>query len=188
MIDISSALTIPGWMEPDELEYLAHAASKSPRIVEIGSWQGRSARALVDNTDGVVICVDTWDNSAVGIKGWWRGEQVPEEWQKDDWLYRLFCENLKDVLFERVFPIRVNSLRAAKERPPSKADFIFIDADHSYEAVKADILAWRKHLAPNGILAGHDYGFPDYPGVKQAVDELVGPVRVINTIWTTEAI
>ena len=60
-------------------------------------------------------------------------------------------------------------------------DFIYIDADHSFEAVKRDLeLAWPL-IRPGGALAGHDYticeervidrghyaGF----GVKQAVDE-----------------
>jgi hypothetical protein len=60
-------------------------------------------------------------------------------------------------------------------------DFVYIDADHSYEAIKHDLeLAWPL-IRPGGALAGHDYtlcedrvidrshyaGF----GVKQAVDE-----------------
>lgn len=34
--------------------------------------------------------------------------------------------------------------------------FVFIDADHSYEAVKKDVMAWRGKVEPGGILAGHD--------------------------------
>ena len=46
-------------------------------------------------------------------------------------------------------------------------DFVFIDADHSYEAVKKDILAWKGRTS---FLCGHDYG---HPGVKQACHELL---------------
>ena len=38
---------------------------------------------------------------------------------------------------------------------------IFIDGDHSYEAVRADLAAWEPKLVPGGILAGHDFGNND---------------------------
>jgi predicted O-methyltransferase YrrM len=52
-------------------------------------------------------------------------------------------------------------------------DFVFIDADHSYEGCKADIEAWFPKVKPGGLLSGHDYDNPDFPefGVKRAVDE-----------------
>ena len=62
-------------------------------------------------------------------------------------------------------------------------DFVFIDADHSYEAVRADILAYRPLVKRGGILAGHDYA-PKWEGVRQAVDELLPKVSVTTTIWS----
>lgn len=50
------------------------------------------------------------------------------------------------------------------------ADFIFIDAGHSYDAVKADIAAWLPKVKPGGWFGGHDY-HPKFPGVIAAVDE-----------------
>lgn len=50
------------------------------------------------------------------------------------------------------------------------ADFVFIDAGHSYHAAKADIAAWRPKVKPGGFLMGHDY-HPKFPGVIRAVDE-----------------
>lgn len=47
-----------------------------------------------------------------------------------------------------------------------KADIVFIDGDHSYEAVKKDIATWYPRT--NRILAGHDY---DMGHVTQAVTE-----------------
>lgn len=49
-------------------------------------------------------------------------------------------------------------------------DFIYIDADHSYEAVKADIEAWWPLVSQKGMLAGHDFD-DQHPGVKKAVIE-----------------
>lgn len=55
--------------------------------------------------------------------------------------------------------------------PTPIADWIFIDADHSYESVRDDLAAWYPLLKVDGLFCGHDYGKSDYPGVTQAVDE-----------------
>lgn len=51
--------------------------------------------------------------------------------------------------------------------------FVFLDGDHSYLGVAADIEAWRKALGFGGVLCGHDYGDPNFPGVREAVDALI---------------
>lgn len=55
-------------------------------------------------------------------------------------------------------------------------DFIYIDANHSYEYVKQDLIAWFSKLKVGGIFAGDDYTYVHNPGeglygVVQAVDE-----------------
>lgn len=73
-------------------------------------------------------------------------------------------------------------------------DLVFIDADHSYEAVKEDIVLWESLVKPNGVLCGHDYGIdrdygkdekPRHPGVAKAVDEIFGcEVSVLDCgVW-----
>lgn len=62
------------------------------------------------------------------------------------------------------------STEAARHVADGWADFIFIDAAHSYQAVKADIAAWLPKLKPQGWFGGHDY-HPAHPGVMRAVDE-----------------
>ncbi len=64
-------------------------------------------------------------------------------------------------------------------------DFVFIDADHSYEAVRDDIRNWRPKVRRGGWLGGHDYRSDKWPGVVRAVDEAFGG-RVEHrkgTIW-----
>jgi predicted O-methyltransferase YrrM len=74
------------------------------------------------------------------------------------------------------------SVEAAENFDDNSMDFVFLDADHSYESVKADITAWWPKIKPGGWLCGHDYGgwlvvkrggkeTKQYFGVKQAVDE-----------------
>lgn len=61
------------------------------------------------------------------------------------------------------------------------ADFIFIDAAHDYESVKADILCVSQLIVPGGVIAFDDYGLTGETeeglehGVKRAVDELIPP-------------
>ena len=72
------------------------------------------------------------------------------------------------------------SIAAANEivlDPP--ADLIFVDADHSYPAVRADFLAWAPHLAPAGTIAFHDSRCcPARPDL----DAATGPVRLVDEI------
>jgi len=46
-------------------------------------------------------------------------------------------------------------------------DFVYIDADHSFDSVMQDIIVWAQRVRVGGIVSGHDY---DLPGVKEAVD------------------
>ena len=68
---------------------------------------------------------------------------------------------------------RIDSVQAAASFDDASLDFIFIDAEHSYESAFADIAAWWPKLKPGGFLFGHDYGQPRFPGVQQAFDELL---------------
>lgn len=49
-------------------------------------------------------------------------------------------------------------------------DFVFLDGDHSEEGITADLAAWLPALRPKGLLGGHDYGDPNFPGVQRAVE------------------
>lgn len=76
----------------------------------------------------------------------------------------------------RVVVIHQPSVEAAKEFLDGALDFVFIDANHSYAAVKEDIEAWLPKLKPGALLSGHDYAnLDDACGleVQRAVDEAV---------------
>ena len=62
-----------------------------------------------------------------------------------------------------------------------KVDLVFIDADHSYEGCRKDILLYSKRINGKGCLSGHDI---DFPGVNKAVNELVRTYDVgPNNVW-----
>lgn len=169
-------------MDASDLTWLAQKAQAHSRIVEIGSWLGRSTLALADHTAGKVWAVDTW-----------RATGELEVLQKDhpgDWIYEGFLKNLQGR--NNVVPVRMTSLEASRALSGLKYDMIFIDGSHDYASVKEDIEAWRPLLQSGGLLCGHDF---DWLDVKKAVYECLpqiarakalGPAELkVDAIWYT---
>jgi len=50
-------------------------------------------------------------------------------------------------------------------------DAVYIDADHSYEAVKKDLEISLLKVKNGGAIIGHDYNHNKFPGVVKAVNE-----------------
>ena len=69
--------------------------------------------------------------------------------------------------------MRMTSEAAAAQTLDASLDFVFIDADHSYEGCSQDIRLWAPKVRPGGLLCGHDYDHirPEFHGVNRAVDE-----------------
>jgi predicted O-methyltransferase YrrM len=86
-----------------------------------------------------------------------------------DNLYQKFKSNMArlDGLYKEH---RMTTNEAVHLFKDESLDGVFIDADHSYEAVKKDIADWIPKIRRGGILAGHDY-IQTFGGVVQAVNE-----------------
>lgn len=182
-MNIENALKIDGWMKPEELQWLATQAAFHDCIAEVGSWMGRSTRALGDNTAGIVIAVDTWAGSNEPAHKKLLASKDP------DWLYEQFKDNVAGLLArEIVRPHRTASTAAANhfQEMGIKFDMIFLDAAHDYENVKADIKAWAPLLAKDGLLCGHDFG--TCAGVNRAVMEAYPTAHKVGagSIWASK--
>ena len=57
---------------------------------------------------------------------------------------------------DRAELVRKPSVEAAKDFPDGFFDYVYIDAEHTTEAVKADITSWYPKVKKFGMLAGHD--------------------------------
>ena len=126
------------------------------------------------NKNQKIYAVDTWAGSEEHIDPS-NLNYNPELAQNPDWLYNLYLQNIEPVK-DIITSIRKSSLEAVNNFEDKSLDFVFIDAAHDYENVKADILAWLPKLKKTGILAGHDY----YPGdpVQIAVDEIFSSFKI----------
>jgi hypothetical protein len=142
---------------------IVQAAPQKAHFVEVGVWKGRSAAFMAVEiiNSGKIIeldLVDTWEGSE---------EHQPMLYN----LFDVFEKNIKPVR-SYVNVRRMDSLSAAVTYEDKSLDFVFIDAAHDYENVKADIKAWLPKIKPGGYLAGHDY--PTWEGVTKAVNEIFG--------------
>ncbi len=77
--------------------------------------------------------------------------------------------------FPQLHVLRMSSLEAAKMFPRKYFDLVFLDSDHSYEAVVNDIKVWLPLIKEGGLLTGHDYN-KTHPGVVKAVTDCVGKI------------
>lgn len=182
IMDIRDAMKIDGWMSPLELAWLAQWAKVSSNIVEIGSFQGRSTKALVQNAKGTVTAVDTWGGDASTRAALEAAGNRILTVMPPEYLFEEFQRNMEG--HSNLIIKRMKSLEAAASLNGDKFDLIFIDAGHDYVEVKADVEAWRPHLAPGGLLAGHDYDPIKWPQVVRAVDELLPERKIaVDSIW-----
>lgn len=126
-------------------------------LCEVGSFAGESAKLFLDSGKFARIhCVDVWNDPRVEAA----------------------FDTFHAQHAERVSKVKARSPQAADLFPDASLDVVYIDADHTYEAVKADIRAWHPKVRDGGWICGHDYGWP-WLGVIQAVGELLGKPKYV---------
>lgn len=159
------------WFGEESQDVLARLAVEvahlSGDIVEVGSWAGRSTVALAKAVDETVHAVDTWAGSP--------GEISAELAAERD-VYAQFLANVEGL---NVKPHRMGWEQYFDEhRDPVK--FCFIDAEHTYENVTANIAAVRPLMVPGGIICGDDV---HHQPVLQAVVEAFPAATAEATVW-----
>lgn len=143
--------------------------NNSQKVLELGVWRGETVEDILRNCDiKEYWAVDHWRVCQDGV--------IPPVLQmyvaeKEEYHLATCGKMLK---FPSLRVMRLDSIAASQLFPKDYLDLIFIDADHGYEAVKMDIKVWTPIIKEGGIICGHDYGRPKWPGVKKAVDEIFG--------------
>ncbi len=125
---------------------------------EIGVDIGHLAYHLLNNmSDLKLYCVDPWQFYKE-YDDLLAGDQATFERRYSETLNRL------SVFRERAVVLRCCSTSADLEQ----LDFVFIDANHSYESVIEDVHYWWPRLRAGGMLFGHDFS---ETGVNKAITE-----------------
>ncbi len=150
---------------------LADMAAQVPadqEIVELGVFQGRSTLMMAwgarQGHGAHVTGIDPWS-----LEG-----NVYDPPFTDDGSRRWAMHWVQSLGYSRdINLIQDFSHRVAEVWNGKPVGLLYVDGDHTKEGAKRDVLSWARHLAPGATIAVDDYGHPDWPGVGEAVDELV---------------
>lgn len=164
--------------------------------VELGVWRGDSTARFAQRA-ARVYAVDSWsvvpykhDSAEHGtyedyLRRYARvvGSKNPEDFQKYyNKLYMkvlerfrnepkvVVCRMTTDEYFACHTP-RVDEFPPGHGRSKRFINWVYVDANHSYESCKRDLVNSVDIIKPGGIILGDDYG--NKPGVTKAVDEFV---------------
>ena len=160
---------IPGWFNyAESYDQIVHEIPDDGKIVEIGSFLGRSTHYLATslmnaNKENVKIyCVDTFEGSS---------EHVNLKLPKD--FFSIFKENLKFFIGrEMVIPCqgRSDSEDILNKFEDRSIDYIMVDGAHEHEPVLDDIENWWPKLKSDGVMLGDDF---DLESVSEAVRQMM---------------
>lgn len=120
-------------------------------IVEVGSFQGTSTM-LFAMFCKKVYSVDCYDYP-VPPSG-----RIPSHDQTFIDAERIFIDRTKDI--ENIEKIKKHSVEAALDFEDGTLDAVYIDAEHDYANVLADVRAWKNKIKKGGVLCGHDWSLP----------------------------
>jgi len=162
---------------------------KLEKIAEIGVLQGANSNEILGSPAVDIIkdyiAIDPWREWKIGREF---SRKTQKDWDND---YKAVLKYMQ--WFPQLRVMKLPSLEAAPLFKDGYFDLVFIDGDHSYDAVIADIKAWIPKVRNGGILCGHDYVATsrrkiDWHDVIHAVDDFFGDKKSIlgDTVWAVE--
>ena len=118
--------------------------------VEIGTFKGEYSKEILQRWDGTLFMVDVWNELG--------DEYIDSSNHKnfEGGVYGQCMQNIKGF-DDRAIMIRAKSEIASTFFEDNSLDFIYIDANHSYDFVKQDIKLWYPKVKKGGLVMGHDY-------------------------------
>lgn len=180
--EVKSWKDIHGWFDYEDLyRHIVQVLPDNGRFVEVGCWMGKSIAAFLSfaKEEGKrfnIHVVDTFQSKPANE------EQAAILNMHGGNIRKMFEGNMSALgLLDKINVHAEDSVFAANSFIPGTVDAVFIDGDHSEEAVYKDICAWAPTLKKGGIIAGHDI---DEVGVKQAVFRFFGTdYETVGRCW-----
>jgi hypothetical protein len=139
------------------------------KVLEVGCAYGFHTKQVISNTEiESYIMVDPYvpytnDVFSDAVQNVYKDGPL----SNFDQFLNLVMKELSEYK-EKITHIRKPSIEASKDIEDGSLDAIFVDGDHSYNAVKEDLSVWWPKLRIGGTLCGDDYWMPD---VARAVHE-----------------
>jgi len=166
------------------------------KFAEIGVFRAHSAKYILYKCHNIID--EYWGIDKYDTR--WNGVTYTHPKLDEHRWHEMYIRSCRFTPFYPQFKImRMSSEEAAQlfpKRffPDGYFDFVYIDADHTYDMVKNDIQLWLPIVKKGGLIGGHDYGFPDeicrYGGVQKAVDEMFEADRIVvykkQGVWLVE--
>jgi hypothetical protein len=150
----------------ESAEFLKETRTGPFFVAEIGVYQGENALDMLEGLNiGTISLVDPYEDG-LGY------DPAQEESNIHPMEARLIAMARLEKHESKIIWCKVPSLFAAQVSP-DYFDYVYIDGDHRYEAVSADIRAWWQKIKSGGILAGHDYRSTYRPDIHQGIDKAV---------------
>jgi Methyltransferase domain len=149
---------------------------RGARCAEVGVWRGDfSERILRDTAPRELHLVDPWLFMPSYPESWYGGLSATSQADMDEIFAALSTRFDREVSEGVVIIHRLRSVDAAREFPDGFFDWLYLDADHTFEAASADLARFWPKVRPDGYLTGDDYldGGWWEGGVKRAVDEFI---------------
>lgn len=184
------SLPNPGedWLPMLNREMLAQVLQPLPpgaKVLEIGSWLGRSACFILEVNPSVELhCIDVWEDL-----------RLPKEEIEEaaDECYSQFRDNLAQLGFlDKVHTLRDTSRNVLDHFQEGTLDVIYIDGSHEEEDVYHDFHNAYKLLKLKGHVVGDDWNWNSVSkGVMRAfweineTEERFFPIRSAVTAYHT---
>lgn len=146
---------------------------------ELGVKEGHNLRYLLDRADTSIAmsyAVDPWKPYIDGDWGL-QSQDLVTGWKNTAMAI------LNDYQHKIQF-LEMTSTEATAHIPDNSLDYIFIDGDHSYEAVLKDVTTYWSKIKSGGIFAGHDWNLDS---VNRAVKEFREENQIATEIQFTNS-
>lgn len=163
---------IHGFLSVPEAELLYKLASEVPaggRIVEIGSFQGKSTVCLglgAKQAGAQVWAVDPHEDCQVNATTHYGMEN-----------HAALLKNLVGFgVADTVRVVALPSCAVSGRLISDYIDLVWIDGDHDYESVSYDLRMWSNTITDTGKIAVHDSS-GHFPDVNRALDEFLAKGR-----------
>lgn len=186
-------------------------------LLEVGSWCGASAltwsQALTSYNaqEGLITCIDLWEPFFNILEHPGEAYIAINEALENGSAYELFKNNIKSIKFDIQY-IRGKSENILPLLAEGVFDVVYVDGNHTYDTVRADLEIAKSLVSEGGIICGDDLnlqmdqcdietalqnpnqdtvrdpktGKNFHPGVTLAVNEIFGKVSSWAGFWAMQ--